>query len=573
MPTTTVGSPGDLEVTSGGRTAERQGCPGELSTNSPRRTGSPSARSISRVIETYPVLTLVPPLLAIALVVITKKVLISLGAGVVAAALLVAGLAPLEALRLVWDAFAGIFWADGALNASNVSILAFLLMLGVTTAFVMMSGGTRAFADWAMTRIRSRRGAQVLPAVLGVIIFIDDYFNALAVGQVSRPVTDRHRVSRAKLAYLIDSTSAPVSVLAPISSWGAYIMGLMAPIVAATTLEIGSVEAFLGAAAANYYAVAALLMVWVVVLFGIDLKPMRTEERRAVTEGRPFADDADLPGRLSEDLPVHRPGAKRALVLPFVLLVLGVFAGIVWTGHQASGSWSPVDVLASTDSSQALLWGGVAGLVSAVALYLRYTAPNPRFSGGTFGKGWAEGARSMLPAIEILVLAWMLGTLVEELGTGEYLGGLVEGADIPTSWLVPLVFVVALGMAFATGTSWGSFGLLLPLVGGIIASTSSPELLLPAMGAVLAGAVAGDHASPISDTTILSATGAGSDVITHVLTQLPYAAVAAVCALLGYVAVALGAGTLVGLLVTLAGLAVFTVAARTAAAPLAAAAD
>ncbi|MCA5891902.1 Na+/H+ antiporter NhaC family protein [Isoptericola sp. NEAU-Y5] len=514
------------------------------------------------MIETYPALVLLPPLVAIALVVITKKVLVSLGAGALAAALLIAELAPLETLRLLWGAFAGIFWVDGALNASNVSILAFLLMLGVTTAFVMMSGGTQAFADWAMVRIRSRRGAQVLPAVLGIIIFIDDYFNALAVGQVSRPVTDRQQVSRAKLAYIIDSTSAPVSVLAPISSWGAYIMGLMVPIVAAAGLGLGSVEAFLGAAAANYYAIAALVLVWLVALFGLDLAPMRREERRAVTDGRPYAEGTDLPGRLSEDLPVHRPGAKRALVVPFVLLVLGVVAGIAWTGHVGSGSWDPVEVLAATDSAQALVWGGIAGLVSAALLYLRYTAPNPRFAAGTFGRGWVEGARSMLPAIEILVLAWMLATLVDELGTGAYLGDLVEGASIPTAWLVPLVFVVALAMAFATGTSWGSFGLLLPLVGGIVASTSSPELLLPAMGAVLAGAVAGDHASPISDTTILSATGAGCNVITHVLTQLPYAAVAAGCALLGYVAVALGAGTLVGLLVTLAGLAVFAVVVR-----------
>jgi Na+/H+ antiporter NhaC len=524
-----------------------------------------------RMIEAYPALTLLPPLVAIALVIVTKKVLTSLGVGVLAAALLVASFAPAETLRLVWDAFATIFWADGALSTSNVSILLFLLMLGVTTAFVMMSGGTRAFADWAMTRIRTRRGAQVLPAVLGIVIFIDDYFNALAVGQVSRPVTDRQQVSRAKLAYVIDSTSAPVSVLAPISSWGAYIMGLIAPIVATTTLGLGSVEAFLGAAAANYYAIAALVLVALVVAIGIDRGPMRREEERAVAEGRPYADDTDLPGRLAEDLPVHHPGAKRALVVPFVLLVVGVVAGLVWTGHAASGSWNLVDILADTDSSLALLWGGVAGLVSAVGLYLRYTAPNPKFAAGTFGRGWAEGAKSMLPAIEILVLAWMLGTLIDQLGTGAYLGDLVEGANIPTAWLLPLVFVIAAGMAFATGTSWGSFGLLLPLVGGIIASTDHPELLLPAMGAVLAGAVAGDHASPISDTTILSATGAGCNVITHVLTQLPYAVVASVCALLGYVALALGASTLVGLLVTLAALAVAVVVMRMTSAPVGAA--
>ncbi|AEG43041.1 Na+/H+ antiporter NhaC family protein [Isoptericola variabilis] len=516
------------------------------------------------MLESYPILTLVPPVLAIALVVITRKVLLSLGSGVLAAALLVAGFDPLETLRLVWDAFAGIFWDAGAVNTWYVFILVFTLLLGVIAAFIMMSGGTQAFADWAVRRIRTRRGAQLLPAILGIVIFIDDYFNALAVGQVSRPVTDRHRVSRAKLAYVIDSTSAPVAVLAPFSSWGAYIMGLLAPIVAASALTLSSVQAFLGAAASNYYAIAAVVMVWLVVVFQLDVRPMRGEEVRAVAHGRPYDEDTELPGRLSEDLPVHQPGAMRALVVPFALLVLGVFAGIVWSGYDAAGRWDAVEILAETDTSLALIWGGVLGLAGALFYYFRHTAANPRFAAGTFGRGWVEGVRSMLPAVSILLLAWMLGGLIEQLGTGEYLGWLVESADIDPSWLVPLIFVIAAAMAFATGTSWGSFALLLPLAGGIINTIDAPELLLPTFGAVLAGAVAGDHASPISDTTILSATGASCNVITHVLTQLPYAGGAALAALAGYVAVALGAGTLLGLLVTLGVLALLVVVAKTA---------
>ncbi|WP_402373248.1 Na+/H+ antiporter NhaC family protein [Isoptericola rhizosphaerae] len=514
------------------------------------------------MLENHPVLTLLPPVIAIVLVVITKKVLVSLGAGILAAALLVANLAPLETLRLLWDSFAAIFWTDGAVNTWYVYILAFTLMLGVIAAFIMMSGGTKAFADWAVERIRDRRGAQVLPAVMGIVIFIDDYFNALAVGQVSRPVTDRHRVSRAKLAYIIDSTSAPVAVLAPFSSWGAYIMGLLAPIIAASALSLSSVQAFLGAAAANYYGIAAVLLVWLTIVLHLDVGPMRREEERAVVDGRTFADDATVPGQLSEDLPVHEPGARRALVVPFILLVLGVFASIVWTGYTAAGSWSVVDILAETDTSASLMVGGVLGLVAAVYYYLRYTAPNPRFSGKHFGRGWVEGFRAMWPAVSILVLAWMLTGLIDQLGTGAYLGGLVEGADISSSWLVPVIFVLAAAMAFSTGTSWGSFALLLPLVGGIMNTIGDTDLLLPALGAVLAGAVLGDHSSPISDTTILSSTGAGSDVITHVLTQLPYAAVAALAALAGYVAIALGAGTAVGLLVVVGTLAVLVGAAR-----------
>ncbi|WP_418275219.1 Na+/H+ antiporter NhaC family protein [Isoptericola jiangsuensis] len=516
------------------------------------------------MIESYPILTLVPPVLAIALVIVTKKVLVSLGAGVLAAALLIADLAPVETLRLVWEAFAGIFWdfEAGAVNTWYVYILAFTLMLGVIAAFIMMSGGTAAFADWAVHRIRTRRGAQLLPAIMGIVIFIDDYFNALAVGQVAKPVTDRHRVARAKLAYIIDSTSAPVAVLAPFSSWGAYIMGILAPIIAASTLGTSSVQAFLGAAANNFYAIAAAVTVWLVVALRLDVGPMRREERRAVEHGRTFSDDATVPGQLSEDLPVHEPGAKRALFVPFALLVVGVFAGIVWTGYDVARSWSVVDILTETDTSAALMVGGILGLAAAIYYYLRYTTPNPEFSARHFGQGWVEGFRAMWPAVSILVLAWMLTGLIEQLGTGEYLGGLVEDASLSPAWLIPVIFLLAGAMAFATGTSWGSFALLLPLVGGIMNAVGEPDLLLPALGAVLAGAVLGDHVSPISDTTILSSTGAGCDVIVHVLTQLPYAGAAALAALCGYVALALGAGTAVGLLVTLGVLVAIVLVAR-----------
>lgn len=504
------------------------------------------------MVDDLPILTLLPPVLAIGLVVATRKVLLSLGLGVLAAALLIEELSPWGTVKQVVGAFTDLFWMDGAVNTTKVYILVFTLLLGVITAFVLMSGGTRAFADWAQGRITSRRGATALPAGLGMAIFVDDYFNALAVGQVSRPVTDHHRVSRAKLAYLVDSTSAPVAVLVPFSSWGAFILGLIGTEVAASSLGLSDVSAFMQAAGANYYAFAALLLVGVVAFTSLDLGPMRTEERRALLEDQPFDSDQEIPGQLAEDLPVHRPGAKLALIMPFVLLVGGVLAGIVWTGRRASGSWSPVDVLAETDVTLALIVGGVLGLLGAIYYYLRDTAENPKFGSSTFGRAWAEGIRSMLPAVSILVLAWMLGALIETLGTGDYLGGLIEGSSIAPSWLVPIVFLLAAAMAFATGTSWGSFGLLIPLAGGIVTSLDTPELLLPVIGATLAGAVAGDHASPISDTTILSATGAGCNVITHVTTQLPYVAIAVVSAALGYVAVALVGSVALGAGVTLA---------------------
>ena len=504
------------------------------------------------MVDDYPILTLIPPLLAIGLVVATRKVLLSLGLGVVAAALLIEGFSPWDTVKQVVGAFADLFWMDGEVNTTKVYILIFTLMLGVITAFIMMSGGTRAFADWAQERIKTRRGATMLPAGLGAAIFVDDYFNALAVGQVSRPVTDTHRVSRAKLAYMVDSTSAPVAVLVPFSSWGAFILGLIGTEVAASSLELSNVSAFMQAAGANYYAFAALLLVGIVATRSLDLGPMRAEERRAIIEGQPFDGSEEIPGQLADDLPVHRPGAKLALIMPFALLVIGVFAGIIWTGQRSSESWSVVDILAETDVTFALIVGGTLGLLAAIYYYIRDTSENPKFGLSTFGRAWMEGVKSMLPAVSILILAWMLGALIDALGTGDYLGGLIESSSISPSWLVPIVFLLAAAMAFATGTSWGSFGLLIPLVGGIINSLDVPELLLPAIGATLAGAVAGDHASPISDTTILSATGAGCNVITHVTTQLPYVLIAVVSASLGYVTVALVGSVALGAVITLA---------------------
>ncbi|MCA1780941.1 MAG: Na+/H+ antiporter NhaC family protein [Dermatophilaceae bacterium] len=493
-------------------------------------------------------ISLLPPVVAIVLVILTKKVVLSLGAGVLSAAAIVAGFNPIETLRLTWDAFLQIFWVDGELNTYYIFILVFTLTLGMITSLILMSGGSQAFSDWAITKIRSRRGSQGLAAGLGLAIFIDDYFNALAVGQVARPVTDRHQVARAKLAYLIDSTSAPVAVLAPFSSWGASIIGIMAPVVAASALAMSDVQAFLGAAGTNYYAMAAILTVLLVVALQLDFGPMRKEERRAVEEGLPYEPGQDIPGELSEDLPIHEPGAMRALIVPFVALVAGVIGGIVWTGYTGGDprSWAPLDILANTDVTEALLYGGALGFGTALYYYARYTKENPRFGPATLGRGLLEGLKSMLPAVYILLLAWALGSLISQLGTGDYLGGLVEAANIAPQWLVPVMFLIAGVMAFSTGTSWGSFGILIPIAGDIMNSLGATEQLLPAMGAVLAGAVFGDHCSPISDTTILSSTGASCNVITHVTTQLPYAILGAAGALIGYIVLALTGSALVG---------------------------
>ncbi|KAE8763025.1 Na+/H+ antiporter NhaC family protein [Georgenia thermotolerans] len=499
------------------------------------------------------------------MVLLTRKVLRSLAVGIVSAALVVSDLDPVATVRLVWDTFVGLFWVDGVVNTWNVYIVLFLLLLGVLAAFIMMSGGSYAFGRWAMRRVRTRRGSQLVALVLGVVIFIDDYFNALAVGQIAKPLTDRNRVSRAKLSYLIDSTSAPVCVVAPFSSWGASIMGIIAPILlAAGVSDVSPFAAFMAMVPLNYYVWAALALVLLVALLGVDVGPMRREETRAVRTGEPYAPGTTIAGELDDKLPAHRPGSVGSLIGPFLGLVLGVVGAIVWTGHAASGSWNLVEIFAATLVTESLLFGGVVGVVVALAFYFRDTRSNERFGLGTFRDGWVHGASSMLPAVYILLMAWMTAALIEDLGTGAYLAGLVAAASLDPTWLVPLVFVVAGVMAFATGTSWGSFGILLPIAGQIVTEVGATELLLPALAAVLAGAVLGDHCSPISDTTILSATGAGANLMDHVVTQLPYALTGALAALGGYVVLALTTNTWLGLITTLVLVTAVALAARAA---------
>lgn len=385
-----------------------------------------------------------------------------------------------------------------------------------------------------------------------MIIFIDDYFNALAVGQVARPITDRYRVSRAKLAYLIDSSSAPVVVLMPFSSWGATIMGIMAPMIVAAGLGMSQVEVFVRSAFMNYYAIAALVLLWIVVLLGVDFGPMRKDEIRA-EEGRGLLAEGQKPlGQLSDDMPAHEPGNIRTLLAPFVALILGVIIGMYVTGGLAAGSWGVTETLADADVAIALTVGGLSALAVAFYYYNRSTSGNPEFVSGTFRSGVGVGAKSMLPAVMILLFAWTLAELIGELGTGAYLASIVETMSLPAIWLVPVLFVIAAIMAFATGTSWGSFGILLPLAGEMMnAVPGGAELLIPSFGAVLAGAVWGDHCSPISDTTILSSTGAGCPVPAHVSTQLPYAFLGALAAFFGFVAYAATANGVIGLLVTI----------------------
>ena len=478
--------------------------------------------------------SILPPIVAIVMVLATKRVLLSLGSGIVTAALLAASFSPVDILQQLWTAAIVSFWDGGELNLYNIYIMIFILLLGVITALVSLSGGSRAFAEWAIKRIKTKRGAKLLTVLLGLLIFVDDYFNALAVGQISRPITDQHRISRAKLAYFIDSTSAPIVVISPISSWGAFIIGQLALIFGTSAaISYSPLSAFIMMAPMNFYVIATLSMVFFFAWTNIDFFGMKRHETRAQETGELFDPEKEIPGQLKEDFPVHSHGRVMDLVLPIISLVVVTLAMMIWTGYRIGGSSSIWTIFENTDVPLSLMVGGIAGTVLATILYISRMGKNNTASYSLLGKGLISGAQSMMPAILILIFAWALSHLIGVLETGPFLSEVVEKANIPVNFLPAILFILAGLMAFSTGTSWGSFGILLPIAGTIMIN-AEPDLLLPSLSAVLAGAVFGDHASPISDTSILSSTGAGSNLMDHVSTQLPYALISAGIAAIGY---------------------------------------
>ncbi|MRG85167.1 Na+/H+ antiporter NhaC family protein [Salinibacillus xinjiangensis] len=476
--------------------------------------------------------SLIPPLIMIILVLLTRKVTLSLGVGIIIGALFIHEFNVMDSIQQIWSAFYGIFVAEGGPNMGTFYLLFFLIFLGMLTAFMSASGGTRAFGEWAITKIQTKKGAQLLPFFLGIIIFIDDYFNSLAIGQVARPLTDRHKISRAKLAYLIDSTSAPVAVLSPISSWGAFIIGTIGAIIAEHNLSnFQPLESFVRMIPMNIYAIIAIFLVFLVVIFKLNLGAMRKHEQRAEETGELVDPNRnDIPGELKEEFVQTNSGRIYHLTIPIVVLIISTIAAMVITGrNNVEENATLLTIFENTNVNLSLFIGGLIAVYHSAIFYLIQMQPKT----STF-LVLREGIKSMLPAIYILILAWVIGTIIENLGTGDYLALVVERSQLSPSYLPVIVFIVCGIMAFATGTSWGTFGIMLPIVGQI-AVNSDVNMLLASLAAVLAGSVFGDHCSPISDTSILSSTGAGSNHIDHVLTQIPYAVIAAIITIIGYV--------------------------------------
>jgi tetracycline resistance efflux pump len=475
---------------------------------------------------------LIPPLIMLILVLLTKKVLLSLGIGIVLGALFISRFDIAETISVIWHSFSQIFVTDEGLYVGNIYLLFFLLFLGVMTSIMVASGGTKAFGDWAIHKIKTRRGAQLFPIILGFIIFIDDYFNSLAVGQVARPLTDRYRISRAKLAYFIDSTSAPITVLAPFSSWGAYIIGIIGTIfVTHQITDFKPFEAFLFMIPMNIYPLLTICLVLIVAIFNINIGPMRKHEKRAMETGEVLDSSKKENVNNLADTFVHTKAGKiRYLIIPIVLLIFATVLAMFITGYYNSGKETDIlSMINNMDVNLSLFCGGLISMITSMIFYMPLSKPKTSLI-----NVFSKGINAMLPAIYILILAWMVGTIIEELKIGEYLATIVENSQINVGILPAVIFIVCSFMALATGTSWGTFGIMLPIAASITIHLD-PNLLLPSLAAVLSGAVFGDHCSPISDTTILSSTGAGANHIDHVITQLPYAIIVAVLSFIGFI--------------------------------------
>ena len=448
---------------------------------------------------------LIPPLLAIILAFITKEVYSSLFIGVAVGALLYSGFHP-------WDSFVNFF--EIMKNSMNLNILIFDVLLGMIIVLMAKSGGSAAYGKWAGTKIRTKRSALLATMGLGVLIFVDDYFNCLTVGSVMRPVTDQQKVSRAKLAYIIDATAAPVNSYVPADA------------------GISGFQLFLRTIPYNLYAILTLVMVFFICFTGFDFGLMKKHEENAA-KGDLFTSGGDEFEQVSED-EVNPGGKVMDLVVAVAVLIVSAIGAMIYTGYLG-GAKDIITAFSGCDAETSLIFATMVTIFFMMLLYLPRKVVD--FKG--FMESLVEGFKLMIPAITILIFAWSLKGIGDAMGLAEFVGGIV-GENASASIFIPVVlFAVAIFLSFSTGTSWGTFAILVPIATGMFAGNTSLEMMIISVSAVLAGAVCGDHVSPISDTTVMSSAGAQSNHLNHVSTQMQYAAIVAGVCMVGYIIAAL----------------------------------
>lgn len=458
--------------------------------------------------------SLVPPLLAIVLALVTKEVYSSLFIGVAMGALLYTGFHP-------WNAFVAFF--DIMKNSMNLNILIFDVLLGMIIVLMSKSGGSAAYGKWAGTKIKSKKSAMLATTGLGVLIFVDDYFNCLTVGSVMRPVTDRFKVSRAKLAYIIDATAAPVCIIAPISSWAAAVNSYVPE-----DAGISGFQLFLRTIPYNLYAILTLLMVFTIILTGLDFGLMKKHEKNAAA-GDLFTSGGEEFDQVKEE-EISSNGKVIDLVLPVLVLIGTAIGAMIYTGFLG-GATDVVTAFSGCDAETSLIFATLITVMFMLVLYL----PRKVITFKGFMDSFVEGFKMMIPAIGILIFAWSLKGMGDALEIASFVENLV-GSNASASVLLPaILFLVAIFLSFSTGTSWGTFAILVPIAIAMFPGADNMQMMIIAVASVLSGAVCGDHVSPISDTTVMSSAGAQSNHINHVTTQMQYAVVVAVVSAIGYV--------------------------------------
>ena len=467
-------------------------------------------------------LSLLPPVIAITLALLTKEVISSLLIGILTGTFIYS--AGMNSDVLFMGTIESAF--DTMANKVDFNILIFCSLLGALVYVVAMSGGTKAYGNWAVKRIKGRKSALAATTGLGALIFIDDYFNCLTVGTVMRPICDRYNIARAKLAYIIDSTAAPVCIIAPVSSWAAAVGSSLQ---GSTAFE-SDMAAFIATIPWNFYALLCLLLIVFIVVTDFDFGPMRKSEERAA-KGEQFTSTA---ATSSAEPPNANPhGTLWDMLVPIASLIVFCVLALMYSG----GYWGKdpkfhtvFAALGNTSASTALVWACFGAHIVTLIMFLSRKV----MSFKTYMDGFVEGVKVMLPANMILVLAWALsGVCRDMLQTPQFIQGLVQSGSATALFLPAAIFVIAAFLSFSTGTAWGTFGILIPIMVPITHSVM-PDMMIVALSATLAGSVFGDHCSPISDTTILSSAGSGCNHIDHVSTQLPYSLTVATCAMAGY---------------------------------------
>lgn len=459
---------------------------------------------------------LIPPVIAILLALITKEVYSSLFIGILAGGLIYSNF-DFEGTvtHVLSDGFVG-----SIADSYNVGILVFLVMLGAMVAMMNKAGGSAAFGRWATKHIKSRVGAQLATVALGVLIFVDDYFNCLTVGSVMRPVTDKQNISRAKLSYIIDSTAAPICIIAPISSWAAAVSGF-----AAGAGEDSGMSLFIHAIPYNFYALLTIAMLIFLALTGLEFGPMKKHEDNA-KNGDLFSAGVQ---ESVEALPENPRGRVCDLIVPVIFLVIACVIGMIYSGGFFSGE-DFITAFSNSDASVGLMYGSFFAVIFTIIFFMCRRV----LSFKACMESIPEGFKAMVPAILILICAWTLKTMTDSIGANVFIAELIQNnAGALQNFLPAIIFLIAVGLSFATGTSWGTFGILIPIVLSVF--NQGGEIAVVAISACMAGAVCGDHCSPISDTTIMASAGGQCNHINHVSTQLPYALTVAGVSFVSYI--------------------------------------